>query len=95
MKTLKILSFMLMFSALVVSCGDAEKAADTQDATTTVVDEAAKKAADHTEAAADKVEGAVETAADKVEGAVETAAEKVEEVGEKVEEAANEHGHEH
>lgn len=79
MKTLKILSFMFMFSALVVSCGEAEKTADDAAATTTQVEDKVDAAADAATNAADKVEEVATDAANKVEEAATEAADKVEE----------------
>lgn len=101
MKTLKILSFMFMFSALVISCGDGAEAPTTDD--TTVVDDAkatADKAAEEAKAAADKVAADAKAAADKaagtVEGAVDEAGAAVEGAVEDVKEAVDEHdGHDH
>lgn len=69
MKTLKILSFMLMFSVLVVSCGGAEE-----------VKGDAKKVEQAANNASKKVEGAVDDATKKVDEAVDDATKKVEEV---------------
>jgi hypothetical protein len=80
MKTLKILSFMFMFSALVISCGDGGEAPEVdkveEAAAATAADEAAaaKTAADEAAAAAaTAVEEAAAAAGEAVEGAPEEA----------------------
>lgn len=98
MKTLKILSFMFMFSALVISCGDGTEAT-TDEPTTTEVDAttatedaaaAAKTAADEAAAAAAKAaEEAAAAGGEAVDGAVDAATEAVDG------EADAHKGHEH
>lgn len=84
MKTLKILSFMFMFSALVISCGDgAEK--PTTDETTQEVKDAAGEASD----AAKKV-------MDDAKAATDDAVEEVKEAADEMKETVDEHAdHEH
>jgi hypothetical protein len=98
MKTLKILSFMFIFSALVISCGDgAEATTDAVDATgTEVMDDAAKATDEATAAAkavADKAAAEAKAAAD---AAAAAGGEAVDGAVDAVKEAADEHaGHEH
>lgn len=77
MKTLKILSFALLFSGFLISCGGEQKPEEkpnieeTMDNAGTAAEDAAKKVGEAAEDAANTVEAAVDSASSVVEGAME------------------------